>query len=487
MSDSLNRHFLSAYGNDWVHTPNISQFAADSVVFDQHWLGSAPCMPARRDMLTGRLNFLEREWGGLEPFDTPLTSLLRRAGTTTHIETDHHHYFHAGGENYHATFGSWRLHRGQENDRCVSEVALPEPGHRGRWTRQYWSNRQQFASEADFPTPSTFQGGIDWLRRNADRENFLLWLEVFDPHEPFDYSDVYAGLYADNWSGPMYNWSGYEQETDQSAAAHLQVEYARCLSMMDHWFGKLVECLKQLRLYDDVLLILTADHGHMLGEHGVTGKNRWHAWNEMARLPLLVHLPGGRHAGQRYSVLTQNIDLMVTVLDYHGVAAPPVVQGRSWKNLPDHPDSFEGRSVLYGWFGQTVNLSDGQYTYLRAPANPANQPLFRHFLTPGTMHLHDLCDIGFYEDAEYGRFLPWTDWSVLRARARRKAPQDWMWTGLYDMTSDPQQLHNLAGTDIEGYYRDLLASTLQAHQAPPSQYERLGLSSVSAGNLVDGC
>ncbi|MFW6270555.1 MAG: sulfatase-like hydrolase/transferase, partial [Bacillota bacterium] len=61
--DSMNRHFLNIYGNNWVKTPNIDRLAQDSVIFDNHWLGSAPCMPARRDIFTGRLNFLERNWG----------------------------------------------------------------------------------------------------------------------------------------------------------------------------------------------------------------------------------------------------------------------------------------------------------------------------------------------------------------------------------------------------------------------------------------
>ena len=57
LMDSLNRHFLPAYGNDWVETPNIDRLAARSCVFDRHFVGSAPCMPARHDIFTGRLDF----------------------------------------------------------------------------------------------------------------------------------------------------------------------------------------------------------------------------------------------------------------------------------------------------------------------------------------------------------------------------------------------------------------------------------------------
>ena len=79
LMDSLNRHYLNAYGTGWIETPNLDRLARRGVVFDNHWIGSAPCMPARRDMLTGRLGFLERQWGGLEPYDTTLPRLLRMA------------------------------------------------------------------------------------------------------------------------------------------------------------------------------------------------------------------------------------------------------------------------------------------------------------------------------------------------------------------------------------------------------------------------
>jgi len=78
--DSMNRNYLPIYGNDWLKTPNIQRLAKRGVVFDNHWIGSAPCMPARRDILTGRLNFLERGWGAIEPMDTPFPRQFERLG-----------------------------------------------------------------------------------------------------------------------------------------------------------------------------------------------------------------------------------------------------------------------------------------------------------------------------------------------------------------------------------------------------------------------
>lgn len=60
LSDSVNRRFLQLYCESGLYLPNLERLAKHSMIFDNHWTGSAPCMPARRDLMTGRLNFLER-------------------------------------------------------------------------------------------------------------------------------------------------------------------------------------------------------------------------------------------------------------------------------------------------------------------------------------------------------------------------------------------------------------------------------------------
>ncbi|MBW7458915.1 sulfatase-like hydrolase/transferase, partial [Paenibacillus sepulcri] len=70
MFDTLNRHMLSPYGGpEWLQTPNFKRLAERTAVFDNSYVGSMPCMPARRELHTGRYNFLHRSWGPLEPFD----------------------------------------------------------------------------------------------------------------------------------------------------------------------------------------------------------------------------------------------------------------------------------------------------------------------------------------------------------------------------------------------------------------------------------
>lgn len=478
LMDSLNRHFLPAYGNDWVKTPNIDRLQERAVTFDNHWLGSAPCMPARRDMLTGRLNFLERGWGGIEPFDKPFTGKLRENEIYTHLETDHYHYFHVGGENYHTCFDTWKFYRGQEGDVYGSQIKkLKEPEHLGQWREQYAKNKDKFNTDADYPTPKTFAGAVDWLQENEEADDYFLWVEAFDPHEPFDCPEEFLKMYDENWEGPLYNWSEYDyiDDHDQKAIKHLRKRYAATLTMADKWLGKLLDEIERQYGFEDTMIILTTDHGHMLGEHGVTGKNRWHVWNEMAHLPLIVHLPEDRYAGERRDQLTQNIDIGPTLLEYFSISSSERIQGESWIPILEEEQPAERKGALYGWFGKTVNISDGQYTYLRAPAGAENEPLFRYFLTPTSFGYHELPGKEFFKEAELGDFLPYTDYPVLRAKVDSTRPDPIKNTLLFNIEEDPEQQNNLKGKDIEEKCIKLLWEVLEKIEAPEEQQERLGL------------
>src|SRR5207302_341373 len=74
--DSLMRTAVGCYGSTTVQTPNFDRFARRAVTFDTHFVGSLPCMPARRDLHTGRLNFMHRSWGPLEPFDNSFPEMM---------------------------------------------------------------------------------------------------------------------------------------------------------------------------------------------------------------------------------------------------------------------------------------------------------------------------------------------------------------------------------------------------------------------------
>jgi arylsulfatase A-like enzyme len=481
LMDSLNRNYLHAYNRSAdVLTPNIDNFFSSSVIFDNHFIGSAPCMPARRDIFTGRLNFLERSWGGIEPFDITLMQCLRNKGVFTHLCTDHTHYFELGGEGYAFLFDTWDYYRGQEYDKWVSRVNKPEVDHSayGKKSAQYLLNRKRFISDAEFPSPRTAAATCQWLLDNRDADNFFLVSEMFDPHEPFDASPEFFDLYPEEYSGREFNWSSYAPVTEPpEAVKHLQRCYKATLSMADKWFGKIIDTLKQTGSYDDTMIIFTTDHGHLLGEHNFTGKNLTHAYNELAHIPLCIKRPQEREAGRRIAALTQNIDIMPTVLEHHGIEVPRTVLGNSLLRIMRGES--EGRSALiYGWFGRAVNVTDGRYTYFKAPAGRENRPLYIYASIASTLWRYYGNE--YADTIDMGRFLKYTNYPVYKITPRPDEAtgniEYIMKNELYDIKHDHDQLHPLDNPEIEAGMLRLMREQMQWAGSPPEQFERLGIN-----------
>lgn len=503
LSDSVNRRFLQMYNRSGLYLPNLERLARHSVIFDNHWTGSAPCMPARRDIMTGRLNFLERNWGGIEPFDYTLPEMLREVGVHSHITTDHYHYFEAGGENYCSNFDTWELHRGQEWDPWISRVnrKVEIPDHYGMMLEQCVLNREEFKNdETLYPSVKTVCSAAQWLEKNHDADKFLLWVEPFDPHEPYDVPQKYLDMVGDDYDDLLYMWPEYQEVSrcDMPTEKCLKHIRNRCLALMlmtDHWMGKLLDVMDAHDMWDDTMFIFTTDHGFLLGEHGYMGKTYMPAYNEEFHIPLLVHMPGDVGAGSRCNALTQNIDIYPSLAEYFGVDAetlPNKLHGKSWLPLIRGEKGKIRECALYGQFGKQVNLTDGRYTYFRAPAAdnkplnvytamPTDDPPFNYYKPS---RLTDLTRI------TAGPYLSWHQYPVFRIPVdiikcpnvehpmqfvvlREWDKQDY----LFDLESDYAQTKNLVEERPDEVERmnSLMVRALQEHDAPAEQLTRLRL------------
>jgi arylsulfatase A-like enzyme len=479
--DTVRRDYLEPYGNPWVKTPAFARLAAEGVTFDNHWVGSLPCMPARREFMTGRYNFIYRSWGPIEPFDDTLPRELRKAGAFTHLLTDHDHYFELGGENYHTGFSTWRFFRGQENDPWISQVdaqALPE--HMGQLSRQNWANRSRQQKEEEFSGPRTALAAIEWLRANRGADNWFLQVEIFDPHEPFYCTEKYRQMYGDTWDGPLFDWPTYQHVAESpEAIEHIRKCYAGLLTMTDHWVGRIFDTLDDLKLWDDTLVLLTTDHGTMLAEHGCWMKNYMPLYCEIVRIPLIIRLPDGSRAGTRVGALSQTIDLMPTILDFHGVPAPPHVHGRSLRSV------FTGGTVredgIFGYFGKATNTTDGRYVYFRNPVNEDAGPLYEYTAMP--TRFNQWPDRADYDRIEMGRYFGHTyNLPLYRIPAKgqvpRHLPNEASYIGrhqLWDLAADPRQEAPIANAEVEARMVARIAAHLEACEAPAEQFTRLGI------------
>ncbi|MEO5723749.1 MAG: sulfatase-like hydrolase/transferase [Ilumatobacteraceae bacterium] len=521
MLDSLNRHMLGSYGGEEFATPNLDRFASGRATrFTSHVTGSLPCMPARHDILCGALDFLWRPWGSIELWERPLTADLRDRDVTTMLVTDHPHLFETGGENYHTDFGTWDYVRGHEGDPWKtwldpSWIGVPAPPARGAdWflkrhlgdavslTRGYDRSRTYFRDEVDYPGPRTMSGAAKWLdtavRHNRDDpggRRWMLFVDEFDPHEPFDTPAPWRGRYEDQpWTGDDIIWPPYVVggmsggHLDRAEATHIRANYGSKLSMIDEWFGRILEQFDAHSLWDSTALIVCTDHGHYLGEQrggaDIWGKPLVPQYEPMGHIPLLIHWPGVAGGGV-CDALTTSVDLYATLADVFGVAPDHRTHGRSLVPLIDKSASAVREWAIGGVYGNWVQITDGRHKYARAPAG-ANFPLSMWSNRWSTMPVHarGLVELPPPDSRAVLDHMPGSDIPVIR---QPYEPGDALpfWVGrgnggqhhLYDLGVDPEEAENRIGEPLEAQMIEMLRVALGELEAPLDQFERLGIQS----------
>ena len=471
MFDSLNRHMLPPYGSDEIEAPNFRRLAERTVTFDNFYAGSMPCMPARRELHTGRHNFLHRSWGPLEPFDDSMPEILGRNGIHTHLASDHPHYWEDGGATYHPRYTTWEFFRGQEGDPWKAQVGGDDGsdgGFKGRMHRQDAINRGYLRREADHPQTLTFDAGIEFLQTNADADKWFVQIECFDPHEPFFTYDEYKRLYPHDYDGPEFDWPPYAKVTESAEQVeHARFEYKALVSMCDRSLGRVLDAMDEHDMWDDTLLIVNTDHGFLLGEHGWWAKSVQPWFDELVHLPAFVWDPRSRRAGERDAGLVQTIDIAPTLLDFFDVEPTADMLGAPLTTVTRD-------GALFGIHGGHVNITDGRYVYMRACATPENAPLEEYTLMP--THMRGRFAPAEFHGAELAEpFSFMKGIRPLRLTGRAQINPYTYGTLLFDLQEDPTQEHPLDDAELELRMLRLLARLLRENDAPASQFLRLGI------------
>jgi arylsulfatase A-like enzyme len=529
--DSLNRHALSCYSGHTGNTdptagrvdsgaglaaqslaaaaactPNFQRLAERAAVFDRHFVGSLPCMPARRDIQTGRLNFLHRGWGPLEPFDRSIAEILGEHGVYTHLITDHYHYFEDGGTGFHGRYASWDFIRGQEKDKWRPRLRPDVRKFAERFDERqhdfgmdmngklpYYVNRDYLEQAGLFPLTQCFDGADQFLASHHADDDWFLHLECFDPHEPFFAPERFLPEDAAALGGKIFDWPSYgKSDLSPEMLAQLRGNYEALVAACDEQLGRLLDRFDQHDLWKDTWLILSTDHGLLLGEKEFLGKNRPPFFNEVAHIPLLVAPPRGvGRAPRRVRSLTQTIDLMPTLLDIFDMPQPPETQGRSLLPLLAAEEPARGeRGCLYGQFGAAINFTDGRYTYFRYPVPAHAATLNQYTLMP--MNMRSYFEAIEFSDAQVVDSLPFTRgypvWKLpirmdAKANMTRRYPLLDARTVIYDIDADPEQRSPLEDPVLEAELTGKLLALLQQNDAPAELYSRYGLDArPSAGS-----
>jgi arylsulfatase A-like enzyme len=499
--DSLNRHMLGAYGGTRIPTPNFDRLARRAVTFDRHYVGSLPCMPARRDMQSGRLTFLHRSWGPLEPFDNSFPELLFKAGIYSHLVTDHFHYFEDGGATYHTKYDSFEFVRGQEGDPWKAMVQpqwerLREKYHERQFTterREYIShnivNREFIREETDFPSVQCFAKGFEFLDVNRDADGWMLQIETFDPHEPFQAPERFKDQFRTGWNGPIRDWPRYGRVDElPEECEELRANYYAVVSLCDFLMGQMLDYFDAHDLWKDTALVVTTDHGFLLGEHDFWAKNRMNMYEEIAHIPLFVHDPRRQAlAGARRAAVTQTIDLAPTFLDLFGVAPPPEMQGFSLLPVLDRDRELR-KAGIFGYFGGAVNVTDGRYTYHRYPPDLRTQEIYQYTLMP--THIWEPFSTEELASASLAEPFPFTKGTpLLKVPVIERSPMNTSYgpgvmieseTRLYDLEIDPGQGGALQEPQNEARLTRLMVELMAENDAPPEAFARIKVEAVPA-------
>jgi arylsulfatase A-like enzyme len=488
--DSLNRHMLGSYGGREFRTPNLDRFAQRSLRFEKHYAGSLPCIPARHDLLAGALDFLWKPWGSLEVWEHPLAYYLRDVGVTTMLITDHPHLFEPGGENFHTDFNAWQYERGHESDPWKTR---PDPSWIGapmfgRRFMPYDNSRGYFRDEADFPGPRTMAATAKWLDENAGHhDRFFLFVDEFDPHEPFDTPEPYASMYDDDWEGPHLIWPPYSSGALRDGvltprqARQIRACYGAKLTMIDTWFGKVLDAIERNDLWEDTAIIVCTDHGHYLGEKDMWGKPAVPAYEPLGHMPLMVFWPG--IGPGVVPALTTATDIFATLVDLFGAKPGHRTHGRSLVPLIRGAVASIREYALCGVWGREVHLINDSFKLARAPMG-ANAPISLWSNRWSTMPIPSTPRLRLPPPDDRARLdrMPGAAVPVIRQPYREGDMLPYWAMGpfsgnhLYNLRNDPDEEENLAGSPLEAEMTDLLQQALREVDAPDDQFLRLGIT-----------
>ncbi len=360
--DSLRRDHVGCYGNSWIQTPNIDRLASESVVFDNAYPEALPTLPIRTSMFTGQRTLWSRAWQPLVSEDVTIAEILSGQGYAAALITDTYHMFKPD-MNFHKGFDCFRWIRGQEADAFETAphgkdlAAFVKPAMRGdpveRILDQYLKNTAQFVDEDDYFAPRVTGEAIGWLTRNASNQPFFLWVDFFDPHEPWDPPAPFDRMYTDTgYRGPrlMHPKYGPADWLTPDEIRYMRGLYSGEVTYVDKWIGRLLETVWKLGLHERSVIVLLADHGLPIADHGSCLKTPDNLYNELLRIPLMIRHPGPTRPARRVRALAQTHDLPPTLLDLLGAKGNAEgMHGRSLVPVMERDDAAIREYVVVGY------------------------------------------------------------------------------------------------------------------------------------------
>lgn len=378
LTDQQRANTMACYGNGHVHAPNLNKLASESAIFERAYVTQPLCTPSRASLFTGT-------WPHTNGCIRNYIPLSRSCATLTELLGD--------DDYYPAYMGKWQL--GDESER--------QRGFRGWVSSEGVSDYSQFLLDRgyipDKPNGSFSKTAVSklplevskpiYLQQQAcqfiqehQRDPFLLVVSYVEPHSPYNgplNQEHSLEEIESEWIAPpstevplryklTQEWQRNEAMLDRDRlplpyffgltpeeCRGMRQRYYGLITMVDRSIGAVLGCLERCGLIDDTVVVLTSDHGDMLGDHGLFGKEVM--FEQATRVPYLIRRPGQRRE-LRITQPVSHIDFLPTLFDLLNRPAPGQCQGRS--SLPLlRGEAITRESIFMEWSPNRMKVLKG--------------------------------------------------------------------------------------------------------------------------------
>ena len=513
MFDSLQFNYLGCYGNDWIKTPHLDRFAREGVLFENAYAEGLPTIPVRRAMHTGRFTLPVAGWVGLSNEDTTIADLcwgrpvdtalifdcpmyrLPKFGYTRGFDKVWFTHGHEADDYFYECDPLLHLepmdYIDQESyDGYVSLTSQKAADYTMHEVTNYLRQRQFWRGEKDRYCTKTFSKAIQYLEECDRAKQFYLWIDSFDPHEPWDPPSVYKydenGNYDPDMKCPYDpDYKGKDVFLPFSTVVdgvfteeqmhHVRMLYAELITLCDKNFGRLLDAVRRLGLEENTLIIVVSDHGEPMGNgehgHGIMRKTRPWPYEELVHIVFMMRGPG-LPQGKRIKAFVQSVDVAPTVLEWLGIGAHPDMQGHDLLPLAKGEVDKVYDFAIAGYHGYSWALYNEDWTYIHWVKKEGENRMGKDFYAASvdSSHLRAVGGKGMFdgivkayaelEAAEKAKKAESGELSGANAQEQYKdaatldGEAQWTCTPgsvasvpdtdeLYDRRNDPFQLHNL--------------------------------------------
>jgi arylsulfatase A-like enzyme len=395
VTDSTRRDFVSLYdGDKLAHTPNIDALGKEGLVFNRAVPEAMPTVAVRRALLTGTRSFPFRDWqvapklpqfpgwSPIPPYKRLFTEFLDEAAINTAYVTDNPFLIGPRFAHFRETLDIARPIYGQAEYRVwnlgvVKSKVAPRsqiesyllPALQGteaedRIRENVGYNRGR--SSGQLSGALVLKAGMEALKQLKDKQPFFLGVDAFDPHEAWNVPQAFKVRFPHHDGvEPILPFKTPKSTLESLDMTEEQVEYVRELyaaelTYIDSWIGRLLNLLDDLGLADRTVVYYLSDHGILLGEHGIMGKDASMLSKEIHAVPYMIRHPDGKRAGERSDYFVSTQDVAPTILSFQGLTVPGKMDGEDLTVMFDGGDPPE-RDYWTTAYSANVGAGDGRW------------------------------------------------------------------------------------------------------------------------------